>query len=475
MRKRLVKNRRRIKNSVRSLSKRPRVQTDGTKSETKTEITQTTDDKTAENAEQNNAIVLRGDEYIIKSETYGADTEEDEKIDIDQMTEETDNYPQEESKHGDIFRLICGFVVVFSLFAAVVLTCFAFAVATKYSDGGEVIDADADIYTESEGENGKVIFIRPLEDGSGILSAPEIYENGVRSAVSVSVRLSSEAGGGEGIGSGFVITDDGYIATAAHVVSGAEKISVILSDKSEYEAELITEDGMSDIALLKIDAKGLSPVEFGSSSEILAGEKVYAIGTPASLEYSGTLSSGEVSCPLRVVSVYKENSTSVEKRMKLIQINAEVNKGNSGCPLFDEYGRVVGMVTMKLGDGYDGIAFALPSDGLCEVLDAMAEGRELNSAILSGVVISPARLGITGESAEVGGVYGYRVNGFTDNGSTAVSSLKSGDLIVEIDKRIITKASDITEATEKKSPGDTARVTVLRSGQRLTFNIVLGS
>lgn len=380
-------------------------------------------------------------------------------------------------KRMDILRLVCGFVVIFSLFSAVVLACFAFAVATEHTADRDSIDAGADVEENTEsGESGKVIFVRPDHSESGTLTAPELYEKCVKSAVTVTAKLSAEAGGGEGVGSGFVISEDGYIATACHVVSGAEKLTVVLSEGEEYTASLIAKDSLSDIALLKIDAaKKLSAVCFGASSELLTGERVYAIGTPAALDYAGTLSSGEVSCPERLVSVYTDGVKVLEKKLRLIQINAEVNKGNSGCPLFDEYGRVVGMVTMKLGAEYSGIGFAVPSDGLLPVLEAMKDGRELNSALLSGAVVMPPRLGISGETAEAGGIYGYRIDSITGNGSGAAGALKQGDLVLQIDTHIITKATDINEAIEKKTPGDTVSVTVLRSGQKLTFNIILGS
>ncbi len=370
----------------------------------------------------------------------------------------------------DTLKLVCGFVVVFSIFAAVVITCFSFAVAVKHSDSTPIQDSVSDTSAETEG---KVVFVRPAGSELGILSAPEIYAKCAPSVVSVTAKLSAEHGGGRGIGTGFVLSEDGYIATACHVVTGAEELFVVMSDGKQYEAQIIAAETMSDIALLKIEAGGLAAVEFGLSSELLAGERVYAIGTPAAIEYAGTLSSGEISHPNRLLPIYSSGGV-LEKKLRLIQTNAELSAGCSGSPLFDEYGKVVGIVTMKLGGDYSGIGFALPSDGALSVLGAMMEGRELNGNVLSGVVVFAPKLGIIGESAEVGGAYGYKITGFDGVVSSTAGALRIDDLIVEIDNAVIYREGDITDAINKKCPDDTVSITVIRSGQRLTFDVILG-
>ena len=410
-------------------------------------------------------------------EVYGAEpvfeensTDGSDDIPIDPLDEEAEGVPV--SRRQDILRLVCGFVVVFSVFSAVVIACFAFAVAVKHNASGD--EPEATVGEELDSGEGKVVFVRPYDDESGILTAPEIYEKCAPSVVSVSVKASAESGGEKGIGTGFVISEDGYIATAAHVTAGAEELFVVFSDGKSYGAELIAENEMSDIALLKIEASGLVPLEFGLSSELLTGERVYAIGTPAALEYSGTLTSGEVSYPNRILPVYT-SAGELEKKLRLIQTNAQLNAGSSGSPLIDEYGKVVGIVTMKLGDGYLGIGFAIPSDGAARILEAMMSGRTLNSAILSGAVISAPKLGVVGESVVENQIYGYKIKSFSDSGSGAAGALKIGDLIVDIDGLAVYGEGQIAEAVNKKSPGDTVSVTVLRSGQRLTFDIILGS
>jgi len=313
----------------------------------------------------------------------------------------------------------------------------------------------------------KVVFVDRITDGAGGLSTSELYCRCISSVVSVSVHDGTNSG----VGSGFVLREDGYIATAYHVVADMPSIEVILFDESRYEATVIGGDALTDLALLKIEASGLVPVTFGRSSELLAGERVVAIGTPASLDYAGSVSSGEVSYGLRTVKIYGEDRT-LEKKMKLIQTNAPVNPGNSGCPLFDGYGRVVGMITMKLGSSFAGMGFAIPSDGAVTILEAMLQGQSLDDEVLAAVSVRAASLGIVGEACAIDGIYGVRVTGF-DEGVSASQGLLTGDLILAIDGHAVTRMADIEQALSAYEPRDTVKITVLRNGQNLQFEVAL--
>ena len=382
--------------------------------------------------------------------------------------QDTQKRYNENERRENVLTLVCGFVIVFSLFFAVVLTCFAFAVAVEYSERDIPEDIPAQ---ESDTTGDKIIFIHTDSTGYG-LTAPEIYEKCVASSVSIE---TSFKGGDRGIGSGFVLTEDGYIATAAHVVESAESVSVMLWGGQRCEARVVSVHTLSDIALLKIETEQkLCPVELGDSSQLLVGERVYVIGTPAEIGYAGSLTSGEISCAVRTLSVMRDGVEKLEKRLKVIQINAQVNKGNSGSPLFDTYGRVVGMVAMRLGADYNGIAFALPSAGLTPILEAMIEGRELDTLLVSAVVELPARLGISCHADESDGVYGCRIDTL-DTAALSAGALKAGDLIVQIDNKLVTSPSDLSTAIGQKNAGDKVRVTLIRMGQKLTFDIILGS
>ncbi len=331
-----------------------------------------------------------------------------------------------------------------------------------------------DVFEDGGAESGedapaqKVIYVNQYGDGSGALSTPELYDRCIDSVVSISVSNGKTSG----VGSGFVLREDGYIATAYHVVADMNNVAVIFTDGSRYEAEVIGGDALTDLALLRIGATGLSPVTLGSSASLLPGERVVAIGTPASLDYAGSVSSGEVSYALRTVKIFPDGTGTLEKKMKLIQTNAPVNPGNSGCPLFDSRGQVVGMVTMKLGNQFAGMGFAIPMDGAVEILEAMRTGEALTDSLLSSVSVRAARLGIVGEAFEVGGVYGVRVSACSEGGG-AEGTLTVGDLITRLGDHVIARPADLEQALRAYDPGQTVSVTVLRNGQTLTFSVVL--
>ena len=231
---------------------------------------------------------------------------------------------------------------------------------------------------------------------------------------------------------------------------------------------------MTDLAVLKIQAQGLPVVKFGKSSQLLTGERVIAIGTPASMEYAGSLCSGEISYVARTVKIYDRASNTLQKKMTLLQTDAPVNPGNSGCPLFDEYGNVIGIVTMKLGDQYSGIGFALPSDGALPILQAMMRGEAVTDELRSPIATPAPKLGIVGETDTEGGVCGIRILRFSDANASTASALKAGDLILRIDQQSTKNIQNVNEAIHSKNPGDTVLVTVLRAGQQLSFHVILG-
>lgn len=340
----------------------------------------------------------------------------------------------------------------------------------KYATGeNQPIVTETPTWSE-QGEGGeKIVFVRPYDDGSGLLTTPELYEKCAKSVVSI----LGEKEGASGVGSGFFITEDGYVATVAHVVEAMDRVTVITADGTKYPAEVVSSNALTDLALLKIEGSRFPTVSFGASKELLTGEKVVAIGTPASLDYAGSVSSGEISYLSRTVKIYDATGQVLQKKMTLLQTNAPVNPGNSGCPLFDEYGRVVGVVTMKLGSNYAGIGFAIPSDGALPILQAMMKGSPLSDALLSAVSVTAPKLGILGEKGQVDGIAGVLVKGFSEKQSHAASILRIGDLIIQIEGAPVGSSDDIIDAICDKQPGDSVRIMVLRSGQKLTFEVNL--
>lgn len=318
----------------------------------------------------------------------------------------------------------------------------------------------------------RVVYVREYDSESGVLTTQEIYDKCLPSVVSISVKSSE---GGSGVGSGFIISEDGYIATANHVVDGMTSISVILSDGRFYSAKVIDGNDFTDLALIKIDASGLTPIEIGSSSDLLVGDSVVAIGTPASVNFAGSLATGHVSYLNREFKLSDGNG-GVEKKMTLIQTNALVNPGNSGCPLINEYGEAVGLVTMKLNSNYyEGMCFAIPLDAAMPIIEAMMRG-ESYSHLLGAVSSYPAKLGVQISETTVPNTdeFGLRIEQFTQNTYDAARKLKVGDIITHLNGVKFNSSTELSLLLDKCSPGETVSVTYYRDGQYQEIYVILG-
>ncbi len=315
------------------------------------------------------------------------------------------------------------------------------------------------------------IYVKEYDPSSGVLTTQEAYSKCLPSVVSISVVTTDNKGA---IGSGFIISEDGYIVTANHVIADARSIRVILSDNSSYNASVVDGNDFTDIAVLKIEAKGLSPIEIGRSSDLLIGDSVLAIGTPASIDYAGSLATGHVSYQNRVLKIYKSDKQSVEKKFKLIQTNALVNPGNSGCPLINEYGEAVGIVTMKLNSEYfEGMCFAIPLDAAMPIINAMMTGENYDD-LLSAVAYYPAGIGINLSTVTVNGTFGLKIASFTSNSYDVASKLKVGDIITKIDGKAFNATADVALILDEYAPGDTVDLTFYRDGQYMTVPVTLG-
>ena len=354
-----------------------------------------------------------------------------------------------------------------ALFLATLALCVGTVlIALRLEEGtGELPSAQSG----EEDSKEKLVFVRQYDDASGLLSLPELYATCADAVVSVQTR----GNGVSGVGTGFFIREDGYIATVAHVVEGMEYVTVLCADGKTYDATVVATNAMTDLALLKIDGDGFPALSFGASNELLTGERVVAIGTPISTDYAGSLCTGEVTFALRNVKVYDSAGRVLQKKMKLIQTNAAVNPGNSGCPLFDEYGRVVGIITMKLGNDSVGVGFAIPSDGAAEILRAMMRGETPSDEMISLVSTSAPKLGIVGTVSQEMGIAGVRIVRFSSSRCDAALKLREGDLMIQLDGRPIATVEEMTAIVQEKSPGERVLVTVLRAEQRLTFEVIL--
>ena len=303
------------------------------------------------------------------------------------------------------------------------------------------------------------------------LTAAQIYATYVGSTVGITTEIDTNVFGQvvqtAASGSGFVISQDGYIVTNYHVIEDASRITVTFVDGKSYDATLVGGDEENDIAVLKIDATGLTPVVIGSSDNLVVGDQVYAIGNPLG-ELTFSLTGGYVSALNRNVTM------SDGRRMNYIQTDTAINNGNSGGALFDQYGQVVGIVSAKLSNNGDtsqaaveGIGFAIPIDNVWNMITDIMEYGYITGKPYMGTIST----NVSGEAQRYGVPAGAYVMGVVDNSCAAKAGLQEGDIITKLDDTDITSSDDLQNALSEYRAGDTATLTVSRSGQTQTLTI----
>ena len=273
------------------------------------------------------------------------------------------------------------------------------------------------------------------------------------------------------LGSGVILSDDGYILTNYHVIEGADKLQVVASGGA-YEAKVVGTDPSSDLAVIKIEASGLPAVEIGSSSDLVTGEWVMAVGSPFGLEQS--VSTGIVSAVSRSSSsLYSSESEAIYTNM--IQTDAAINPGNSGGALVDKNGKLIGINTLiaSTSGSSSGVGFAIPVDYAMKIAEQ----------IIAGQTPSHAQLGVslTTVNSSVAARYnlpvseGAYVTRVTSSSGASKAGIAEGDIITKGGDSKVTSASDLIIAVRSHNPGDTVSVTFNRSGSEQTVDVVLGT
>ncbi len=272
---------------------------------------------------------------------------------------------------------------------------------------------------------------------------------------------------GTSTGSGFIISQDGYILTNYHVIEGATAVSVETGSGTRYDAAVIGSDSTNDIALLKVNGSGLPVAALGSSDKLNVGDQVVAIGNPLG-ELTSTMTVGYVSGKERRVTT---DGTTID----MIQTDAAINSGNSGGPLFNMRGEVVGITTAKYsgqsssGASIEGIGFAIPMDDVMEIVADLLEYGYVRSGYMGVTVID--------FDSSVASVYnlpaGVYVDGVEAGGPAAAAGIQPEDIIIGLGDQTITCYNDLARALREYEPGDTTTVTVYRAGQKLTLSITL--
>lgn len=303
-----------------------------------------------------------------------------------------------------------------------------------------------------------------LADHGQELTAQEVYAK-VNPAT---VLVVAQTGESASIGTGVIMTEDGYVITNAHVISGGESCWVMLAGGWDYDAELVGFDADQDIAVLKlVDAEGLPTVEFGDSELAEVGDQVYAIGNPLGVELRGTMTEG-------IISAINRNVELEGRTLNVLQTTAALNNGNSGGPLINRYGQVIGINTLKMsGTGapdeatVEGLGFALPISSAYFVI---------NDIIASGEYHGTPALGIMVSTME------------TDNGDSLVMAISvlegssaeeagvlPGDIILAVDGRSVQTTAELMAIRRGHAVGDTMTLTLLRDGNSFDVDVVLRS
>ena len=378
--------------------------------------------------------------------------------------EEGQTAPRRRSRKGLYIFLLCLVLLAGAVTAAALLPLRE----ARLGKGDPSEDYDFTDYDYGDGEItiaaypvGGDFRVELSEERTEALTAQEVYARVNPSVVSVVAYM----GRGGSVGTGVIMSQDGYIVTNHHVIAGGESCTVILSNGYELEAKVVGWDTDNDLAVLKVEAEGLTAAVFGSSDLLTVGDKVYAIGNPLGLELRGTLTDGIVSAINRDVDV--DGIT-----MTLIQTNAALNSGNSGGPLINEYGQVVGINTIKMVSGYDdeatveGLGFAVPSSTVAHIV---------NCIISTGEVVPEPVLGVTviGAATLPDGTTGVLVREVTKGYGGDMAGILPGDVILSVDGEAVDDNTDILRIRRRHQAGDTLVMVIYRDGQRFTVQVPL--
>lgn len=315
-----------------------------------------------------------------------------------------------------------------------------------------------------------VVNISPKEDAS---MERAVVEKSIDSVVGITTKTKAtqntifgpQTGYVEGVGSGSIVTEDGYILTNSHVISDGDagEINVLYSNGEESKAELIWNDTTLDLAVIKVDGNNLPAIDIGDSDKVKVGDKAVAIGNPLGLELQSTVTSGIISGLNRTVSF--QNGAQMDG---LMQTDAAINSGNSGGALLNSKGELIGINTAKAGNS-DGIGFAIPVNIAKSVIDEIAETGEFNSVYLgiTGINLDLLLKANNVDEEEVGVSEGVYVNSVDEN---ARDFFQKGDIIVEIDGNKIKDMSNLKKTLLNYSVGDTAKIKVIRDGKEETID-----
>ena len=302
-------------------------------------------------------------------------------------------------------------------------------------------------------------------------TAAAIYELAKQQVVGVQTDITYNVFGQTTVasvsGSGVIITEDGYILTNHHVVEdaiqGGYDVTVMMYDETSYDAEIVGYDADNDLALLKIDATGLNAAQLGDSDNLTVGQIIYAVGNPlGELNYSMT--SGIVSATDRTIT------TESDVAMNVFQIDAAVNSGNSGGPVYNSLGQVIGIVSAKYADtGVEGLGFAIPINDAAHIANQILEYGYVTDRAYLGITCTTVTSSIAASYNLVEGAY---VNSVLEGSAAEKAGLQEGDTIIALNGETVAGSSELTSMLRKYRAGDTATLTVSRDGENVDLTVI---
>ena len=383
--------------------------------------------------------------------------------------------PQKEIKSRRGIWILVGVLCTVLLVSAIGLTAKIFSEGEKAGDSAKDFYENYGDYYEQY-ENSEITGINEIERadtnpnlelqlkstvGLEPLTLQELYAKCMPSIVGISTSTDGEL---YGWGTGVIMTADGYIITNTHVLDDADAVEVVLHDGRTFEARLVGADAISDIGVLKIEAKGLTPAQFGDSSLVQVGDDAIAIGNPLGEQFSGTMTTGIISGVSRDIDY---NS----RTMTLLQTNAALNSGNSGGALFNIYGQVVGITNMKMMGSFtsaiEGVGFAIPTVTVKQMVDAILD---------DGAVVGRPGMGVTVYDTN-GGTEEYPdgllVNSVVKGSDAEKKGLQPEDVIIEIEGKTVTSIEVVRDVISQKQVGDLVTVKIWRAGEIIELKFAL--
>ena len=304
-----------------------------------------------------------------------------------------------------------------------------------------------------------------ISEVPGAISWQDVYEKVLPSVVSITCHDGLTTSSGTGV----IMDAGGYIITNAHVVEDAVSIRVLLTDGRELTARCVGADMLSDLAVLRVTASGLVPAVFGDSDKLRVGDEVVAIGDPLGVELRGTMTNG-------IISGINRDIKSGNRTLTLMQTTAALNTGNSGGPLVNCYGQVVGINTMKIGDyasegGVEGLGFAIPITSVQTILEQLAS---------KGYVAGRPDLGLKGQEISTFYQFYYRmpagilITEVAEGSSAAQQGLRRGDILLTLDGVAVTNLDILQEITYASTVGQELQATIYREGREITLTLIMG-